>query len=115
MINANELRIGNIVLSKPLFGNDKTYKETIIGASEILRCVNNSLDFDPIPLTEEWLLKCGGVHLQGKPNNQYRIGDRLIMERGKYFYDYASNVKLEFVHTFQNFIYALTGTELTIK
>ena len=69
----------------------------------------------PIPLTEEWLIRMGAIDLDAVHYKQYRLGERLIIVRDGKFVDYGSSVTLEYVNTFQNVIYALTGEELTIK
>ena len=74
-------------------------------------------DPDLIPLTEEWLLKAGAeaYEFDHKPS-QYRIGDRLIVVRDGCFYEYGTNLKLEFVHRFQNLFFELqNGKELEFK
>ena len=107
-MEAKQLRMGNIVLSKPLTGNDKSYKEIVVSANEILRCVNNPLDFEQILLTEEWLLKFGFKKgLKGwfkKLDNNCKFN----------LYMYNDNL-YEHVHLLQNLYFALTNEELTIK
>lgn len=80
-------------------------------------------DSNPIPLTEEWLVKFGFSNKGGK-EYQINTGDQshLIIE----LYDYSFSVgyayessgtphKIQYVHQLQNLYFALTGEELTIK
>jgi len=79
---------------------------------------------DPIPLTEEWLVKFG---FEVKPNRAYEkywkdFGDMAILvDEDLEFYIHAESYegetlrKVEHVHTLQNLFFALTGEELEIK
>jgi hypothetical protein len=122
MIQANELRIGNklnYLIIDRLDERKEWYEETTIDYEDISLCVDSNDYFNkhyaPIPLTEEWLLKFGAIKYETPHDNQYRIGDRLFVIREGIIYDYGTNVKLEFVHRFQNFMYELTNEELTIN
>jgi hypothetical protein len=72
--------------------------------------------YNPIPLTEEWLLKLGGV-----PNpyqDRYEFGKiHVHIDKTKgitdIWIDDAPHIK--YVHQFQNYVHAKTGEELTIK
>ena len=81
----------------------------------------------PIPLTEEWLLKFHSnkdeIEKSKRFPNKITIYDRFLFiwkEEYKYWYVITSNhkeylTKIEFVHEYQNFIFALTGEELILK
>ena len=115
-----ELRLGNLILHE------------LFGAVEVIAIYKNSYDVTRdgktkewfaglgckgIPLTEEWLLKAGAeaYEFDHKPS-QYIIGDRLIVIRDGCFYEYGTNLKLEFVHRFQNLFFELqNGKELEFK
>lgn len=84
-------------------------------------CNDNYLNFEPIPLTEEWLVKFGcskiGINYQIKNISiWYSSYDKCYQIR---YFLVGSNVEkhinLEYVHTFQNVINTLTGEEITIK
>lgn len=118
-IEAKDLRIGNLVC----FGESGTIF-TVGGISATGLDVSNEDEetwieidvFEPIPLTEELLLEFGCIVYEfDHKENQYRLDDRLFMIRDGVVCDYASNVKLPHVHTFQNFIFALTQKELKQK
>jgi hypothetical protein len=105
-MKANELRIGNYILSS---------------TGEVIKCLmirqNSDIsNLKPIPLTEEWLLKFGfEVYEFDHKSNQYGYKNRLIVIRDGLFVEYGSNVKIQYVHQLQNLIYALTGEELNAK
>jgi hypothetical protein len=111
----NELRIGNYIK----FHNTITKVEGFSIWDNVIQSDNFSerqlKDFDPIPLTEEWLLKFGfkkGVFGFFEPKK------RLLIEQGgsPIVYDNKLlNTKIKHVHQLQNLYFALTGTELTIK
>jgi hypothetical protein len=129
-MTVNELRVDNYIIYKTPFGK----KEERIG--QMKRGDFSSYDerlYHPIPLTPEWLERCGfekqksntaGIEL-------YRLGGIIIeheVEAEKYnsapyalAYDqdglivYPLSYHPEFVHQLQNFYFALTGEELQIK
>jgi hypothetical protein len=127
MIQANELRIGNLVqTNQGAFKVFCIYQENA-RLSPFLAEETNVRDYDdisPIPLTEEWLLRFGFKKRLGVPD--YFIGDRL---KGSDFrinfsrnpvliefnYKELIDVKIQYVHQLQNFFFALTGTELELK
>ena len=113
-LRVTELRIGNLIFQS----GQITTIENISRSINDWERVNNKRLFDctPIPLTEEWLLDFGLEKYEfDHKNNQYRLKDILIVIRDGKFCDYGSSVILETVHQFQNFIFALTGKELTLK
>jgi hypothetical protein len=119
-MEAKELRIGNWVL------NDRV-KNTVISINEnavgLLTLQGNHISgrielIQPIPLTEEWLLKFG---FDGYDK---AINDNLITIKGETAliwgelgstYSHAFHAPCKYVHQLQNLYYALTGTELEIK
>ena len=111
MIKANELRIGNIVSGY----NGFKYVDCKINMSNIM----NYQAHEPIPLTEEWLIKFGFQNCEWEhptnSNGLYWSEEQKTL----HFYDqrdsnYSFSIPCEFVHQFQN-AFALTGEELTIK
>lgn len=89
-----ELRIGNWV------NPEHPYQ---IDANTFQNVLNDSLDENAIPLTEEWLLKFGVESI---------YDFKIYNDDGDVFY-YA--VGCEYVHQLQNLYFALTGEELEIK
>jgi hypothetical protein len=127
MIQANELRIGNLV----------NYSDDNLNC--VIKCILEfGLDvetseevfyteydrFSPIPLTEEWLLKFGFEKIKDKQvyfiafNGRWHFLDLSEIEP-RYKMGYENDGKIQipiyFVHQLQNLYFALTGEELTLK
>jgi len=114
MIEANELRIGNWINALednccdgagfvPVSGNQLSFFDNITSIGDLI---------EPIPLTEEWLLKFGFE----KGCTSWNVGGFYIDQFGSNFeFDYRAGVKIEHVNQLQNLYFALTGEELTIK
>jgi hypothetical protein len=106
-MKSNELRINNYYLA---FGVDLKQVETLT-KDKIL------IDFTPIPLTEEWLLKFGfykniDTELFEKGGFQIEISVLKCLFYLPEFGDWHKEI--EYVHQLQNLWFALTGEELTI-
>ncbi len=135
MINVKELRIGNAVFKKDaLFnGKDMQIKERLyfISAYDIYHMVEDGDPTNhPIPLTPEWLERCGGIKNIGTPfycidmpSNIGQIhinpGNGMIWlkhHRNEHtsLNPYSGNAGY-YLHNLQNLYFALTGEELTIK
>jgi hypothetical protein len=133
-MNANELRIGNLIQK-----NDEICEVSSIHSDSTIRIFNDDKTdtfgcfalriFNPIPLTEEWLLKLGftkdnygcfylsridenenNLWLKTQENN---IGVALNMFHLERKETYLNNV--EFVHQLQNLYFALTAKELVVS
>lgn len=72
-------------------------------------------DLQPIPLTEQWLLKFGFESSRCK--FWWNLGKFLLKNRNTYFGFIGSEIiaKIEYVHQLQNLYFALTGEELEIS
>jgi hypothetical protein len=108
-MEANELRIGNWYWWN---AEGKNY-EYQVKARDFGG--DNIKNFEPIPLTEDWLVRFGykkqayrGVWYHPDLNN----APVLTIEEDGLYYEYT---KIEFVHHFQNLCFALTGQELELK
>ena len=133
MINANELRIGNWVqrpteLEIPIIKEPKYWRIT---PHMIRDCDHYKEDwaFEPIPLTEEILLKCGfkirEITVLGATQKHYSNFRTLAIEllSDEYFmlglhrgYDEIEPIRrVKYVHNLQNLVYALTNEELKIE
>lgn len=122
MIKVNELRIGNYVLDQ--FGVIRTIEtiganESIRVFSEIYKCESMSLQYcNPIPLTEEMLLKCGftrfGKLLRLNTFEYWTLSKSLVIHgHGGYYTGLI--LKIQYLHQLQNLYFALTGEEITVK
>lgn len=115
MIQANELRIGNYIYK---LGN------VIQVENETFRNVDAMLfPYEPIPITEEWLLKFG---FKKDRNNEFWLTVAVTWVYIKFtenlepFVYYRDNGvplynKVNYVHQFQNLYFALKQTELEIN
>ena len=77
-------------------------------------------DINPIPLTEDWLLKFGAKARFEHTEFIYSRFRLIWKEPYKYWYVIDSDslsylTKIDFVHEWQNFISILTGEELTYE
>ncbi|OQB12773.1 MAG: hypothetical protein BWY15_02067 [Firmicutes bacterium ADurb.Bin193] len=122
MIRATELRIGNIVdLHIEIF--DRWVNGRVLSSNDI-QCIESGATCNPIPLTEEWLVKFGFEYRSGWEDSWHKY------PIGLYFNPYKSGVCLEqiweklvendlvniqYVHQLQNLFFALTGNELELK
>lgn len=126
MIKATELRIGNWVDHKDLWSYRQPrqdFKEFDFQWNEadwyaLGKCTLDLEIIQPIPLTEEWLLKFG---FERRPWGLIKGGllfrdniknpcEELTLQIGNGF-----NVTVQHVHTLQNLYFALTGEELILK
>lgn len=124
-MKATELRIGNLSERTNKQTKEKLLIELI--ASDILDIhasgERSSFIYEPIPLTEEWLLKLGFKYYSLPSENNVKRG-YYTMKYGSTFKIIISNKKyyflnfrkeIEYAHQLQNLYFALTGEELTIK
>lgn len=134
MINARELRIGNYVQSKSLsipklnISHDGVMLVTGHGISFIESDINNNMEVEPIPLTEEWLLKFD-FERESDGGSEYwsiQIGNNLHLTVS--LADNTAGIDLNWrsqgsqiwmmikhIHTLQNVYYSLTGEELEVN
>ena len=121
MIDPKELRIGNWV--NGMNQNDATPVQIEADLFQgLLDGFYNEEDFEPIPLTEEWLIKLGGKHTDNNPywfdiGGVIHIGSNSNVELQFFPGDKAvkTRLRIHHVHQLQNLFYALCGEELTIK
>lgn len=141
MINIKELRLGNWVKAKYKYGDkepnflqveniqDDFLNQSYYCWGEVDDYISLS-DTDPIPLTEDILVKCGFENVSEDANGRqfkYTISEVMVLYivpgiSGAYLW-YSSDAgettlsKLEYkcLHQLQNLIYSLTGQELEFK
>ena len=117
MIQANELRITNIVH----FVKENVDAEIGHHNLGILLAYPSTNDYEPIPLTEEWLLKFGFEKQSDYffYNNNYRVESFRSSEwcfRARVTKNESYPIAIiEYVHQLQNLYFALTGKELKLK
>lgn len=114
MIDQRELRLGNW-----LNGMYRDAATAIQIDTELFRSLLDGFyseeDFEPILLTEEWLLRFGFE----KSGLYWTNGLMIINPTSEDFvFDYGMTKhqsRIKYVHQLQNLFHALTGEELTIK
>lgn len=125
-MKAAELRIGNYIQCKPLsiprlnISTDGIMNVTGYGISVIESDTNDSMGFDAIPLTEEWLIKLGfetyfdGFDMSDKKLAIQCLDRRLVISllHRRWIFNMHFQVKVKYVHEVQNLYFALTGKEL---
>jgi len=129
-MKANELRIGNYV-NVPIpkqcpFRIDgfewlsyefiKVAQEVKINGKEVHPLTWYGDDLQPIPLTEEWLLKFG-FKIEGDNGVEcsWIIGKFRLCSDATVFIEDKNNIDVKYVHQLQNLYFVLTGEELTFK
>ncbi|CAB4127923.1 hypothetical protein UFOVP105_2 [uncultured Caudovirales phage] len=126
MLKANELRLGNLIkVSCPnsylIQSKERTVEKCNIHHLEDIANENVKWMYEPIELTEEWLLNFGFV-------KDEEIGYRWCLEWEKCIiiaYDLDDKCirvsdtwefgKRDFVHQLQNLYFSLTGVELELS
>ena len=119
-MKAEELRIGNLVLFKEVDLNTGQWMDSLItiGYRDIQNLEVGSpeikANYNPIPLTEEQLVKWGFI----KDNDGILVKDKCIYwlkpDIMQIALDYAPlfNCPCSYIHQFQNLYFSLTGKEL---
>ncbi len=116
-MKANELRIGNFIF----YANGDICKVSYHQIRYLI-ITTEKVNYSPIPLTEEWLLKFGFeksnvVDKYYTINNQFAIStadDKFRFIKGNFVCQLVLS-ELQYVHQLQNLYFALTNEELTIK
>ena len=105
-MNANELRIGNLL--ENWYGDN--YFEVTIEDLQII--YNGKSKAKPILLTEEWLLKFG---FKKVAENDFILGKYSLYYLLYYDGYRVSEITPKYVHQLQNLYFALTGKELVVS
>lgn len=126
MIPANQLRINNLVYYNNQhneIGLVTEIKTSLIPKIDYVG-INNRIDvyyqtkhINPIPLTEEWLLKFGFDNKYNKDKFTIIPKGILNYENGRTYFNSWTILEKQpdYVHELQNLYFALTGEELTLN
>ena len=116
-MKASELRIGNSIMQ------DGDFVFVTWWRLELME--NNKIEYKPIPLKEEWLVKLGFTRHHADYSNNViyikNVPDNTEFEWGVYPNELGSGIQiqnrklLKYAHQLQNLYHSLTGEELTIK
>lgn len=112
-MKAQELRIGLWMKSTVMDLN--FFKLTIDDiVNEVKNKQHNGL-FEPIPLTEEWLLKFGFIQSEDDQDHYFFQNFDISLSLNIVLYVGVNIKYCEYVHQLQNLHFALTGQELEIN
>lgn len=120
-MKATELRIGNSILI-----NGEIVKEIGYGVitdfyqqrKGIKNPYLNTLKFEPIQLTEDWLIKFGFYLHENRPRPIYGNNSFIFIYKqdGIFWSDLMhGTMEIKSVHQLQNLFFALTGEELKLR
>lgn len=124
-MKASELRIGNLITFK---NRDSSDTEMFVEVGDLFRIEQDENGYNPIKLTEEWLLKFG-FEKQFKNMPIGRKSYSLILYHNHFcFISYEDDffvrlysstsdfsIEIKYVHQLQNLYFALTNEELILK
>lgn len=111
MLKETDLRIGNLVLDG--------HEIEKVNHRMIEMLVKKEAEFDPIPLTEEGLIKFGFEWCNEAAGYFDSLHAAYLMYPKIQFHPFCTNdkdcwIEIEHVHQLQNLYFALTGNELTL-
>ncbi len=118
-LKVNELRAGNLIHVLDEDFNKEVLRVNLNDMCNV-ECSSGIDDFEPIPITEEWLLEmgfelhddCGEL----KGNDRFCSHRKLMGCFRLPNYEWSLNgKKIKYLHTLQNLYFALTEEELNIK
>jgi len=122
-MKAEELRIGNLIIADgeetQVYALYEYDERGINGVGEHYEAGQYTYPVcEPIPLTEEWLLRFGFAKNYGEFTKGNLMLDCEYTDKGEYVVKYGKayiEADIKYVHHLQNLYFALTGDELTIK
>jgi hypothetical protein len=119
-MKASELRIGNSIMQ------DDDFIFVTWWRLELME--NDKIEYKPIPLTQEWLVKLGFDKLKNDIPTYFKCFGNLIEDDYEFSFNiyvdseqnyfitvFGRKIIIKHVHQLQNLYHALTGEELTIK
>lgn len=118
-MKATELRIGSIIRFTPdksEFTIDESIQELDDGLYEGFYIDSiNICNFEPIPLTEEWLERFGFTQGMGGEWCAKDVAWTVWFDGERLSVGFWQGNEPKYVHSLQNLYFALTGLELSIK
>lgn len=117
MINATELRICN-------YANIEGHEVIVDGRVICDLWMGRFASAEPIPITEEWLIKLGYKKNIDEDECPYLYavkGKTSLFERENGYYNFHiedvldEGINIKYVHQLQNIYFALTGKELIVR
>lgn len=124
-MNAHELMLGNYVNTNRAHGRgQKQLKKVQINLHYLQQIENNCNYIEPIPLTEEWLLKFNGKFKDISHRTECFFNSccfEIYLDKNEITLIYTGGEGVElsnpirYLHQLQNLYFALTGTHLTLK
>ena len=116
MIQATELRIGNLIEKSLKSGQGRKIIDKV-GVQDIVRIFENTgpFNYEPIPLTEDWLVRFGFELFPWG-----FVKDKLLVRHSgtaKFWIEFGNGLRkeLEHVHRLQNFYLETFDKELELK
>jgi hypothetical protein len=118
-INFKELRLDNYICINnnlhPCRVKEITMSSVIVESIKENYSEPTINSMNPIPLTEEWLLKFGFYKSETFKNSFIKKGVDIYIQDTAFWYDLLNNsIEIKSVHQLQNLFFALTNEELTI-
>ena len=139
-MKANSLRIGNLVSQNGFYGyvysieSAEPRNDIRFSDKDIITLFDNGITYvpideiEPIPLTEEWLLKFGYVKFElNQIYNEWYLNfdgilkykiyetENSLKNTSKFIMPNSNKpIKIQYIHQLQNLYFALTGEELKL-
>lgn len=122
-MKAEELRIGNFIMDSD---TDRIGHVVRLSKKKVSVKLEHSTlwqdidEFEPIPLSEEVLLKCGfeedETHVSEDHPWAIWVKNDVVISLPYFKFSFEStDVEIKYLHHLQNLIYALTGEELEVS
>lgn len=116
-MEGKELRIGNFVMCRnfPVFGHDIAVDWSVAQVSAEGIAIADK--FEPIPITDEWLIKLGFEKSDSSSNCMKKTnGYKFDFAGGEVLYLDSVRLKhIKYIHQLQNLYFALGGDELLLQ
>jgi hypothetical protein len=119
-INFKELRLDNYICINnnlhPCRVKEITMSSVVVESIKENYSEPTINSMNPIPLTEEWLLKFGFYKSETFKNSFIKKGVDIYIQDTAFWYDLLNNsIEIKSVHQLQNLYFAVTNEELTMK